>query len=516
MRRSLPLDFEPREVCPRCERPTRVCYCAHLTSIDTKTRIVLLQHPREEDMAIGTARMASLCLPNSELHVGVDFQTSPALRRALSDPSRPAALLYPSDGAVDVLTDPPRGPITLVVVDGTWWQARKLVRVNPEIAKLPRYAFRAPTPSEYRIRSEPDEAYVSTIEALVHVLGVLEGDPEKLRALLVPFRAMIDTQIALREHGARRARPSQQGPCAAQAAAHSGRARGASRQHRVRDRRGERVAVPHQGAAHGVPRGARALDRASTRDRRDARRDRSAAQSARAEHAAARRPRRRGLDGRRVARRALREAGAPSCATTTSCARGVTTRSGSSDRRRGPTKVPRSRRAPRSCRRRGSTCVRSRGCSCAGASARWMRCSTSSRSIRATIGTARTRARRDPRRAARRHRGAPRRQARCRCAKRSECRERARTNAALSEEEREPKRADAHPAEPRLRRAARRARSDHDAAAGARDAPRPGPSRWRGPCRSRLRRRRRLARRRRRRAARRSRDLPGSSRSPRR
>ena len=196
MKRSLPLDFEPRAVCPRCQRPARVCYCAHLTSIDTKTRVVLLQHPREEDMAIGTARMASLCLPNSELHVGVDFQTSPALRRALSDPGRPAALLYPSDGAVDVLTDPPRGPITLVVVDGTWWQARKLVRVNPEIAKLPRYAFRAPTPSEYRIRREPDEAYVSTIEALVHVLGVLEGDPDKLRALLVPFRAMIDAQIA--------------------------------------------------------------------------------------------------------------------------------------------------------------------------------------------------------------------------------------------------------------------------------------------------------------------------------
>jgi DTW domain-containing protein YfiP len=196
VKRSLPLDFEPRAVCPRCERPVRVCYCAHLTSIDTTTRVVLLQHPREEDMAIGTARMASLCLPNSELHVGVDFQTSPELARALSNPERPAVLLYPSDDAVDVLTAPPSGPVTLVVVDGTWWQARKLVRVNPVIAKLPRYAFKAPTPSEYRIRREPDEAYVSTIEALVHVLGVLERDPEKLRALLVPFRAMIDKQIS--------------------------------------------------------------------------------------------------------------------------------------------------------------------------------------------------------------------------------------------------------------------------------------------------------------------------------
>ena len=195
MKRSLPLDFEPRAVCPRCQRPERVCYCAHLTSIPTRTRVVLLQHPREEDMAIGTARMANLCLPNSELHVGVRFEGSPALESALSDPTRPAALLYPGEGATDVLTDPPKGPITLVVVDGTWWQARKLVRTNQTLAALPRYAFSAPTPSEYRIRREPDAAYVSTIEALVHVLGVLDGDPERLRGLLTPFRAMIDKQI---------------------------------------------------------------------------------------------------------------------------------------------------------------------------------------------------------------------------------------------------------------------------------------------------------------------------------
>ena len=201
MKRSLPLDFEPRAVCSRCGRPELVCYCEHLTSIATKTHVVLLQHPREEDMAIGTARMASLCLPNSELHVGVRFDGLPAL----TNPDQPAALLYPGEGATDVLTDPPKGPITLVVVDGTWWQARKLVRTNKALEALPRYAFRAPTPSEYRIRREPDEAYVSTIEALVHVLGVLENDPERMQALLTPFRAMIDKQIAFATslHGAR-------------------------------------------------------------------------------------------------------------------------------------------------------------------------------------------------------------------------------------------------------------------------------------------------------------------------
>jgi DTW domain-containing protein YfiP len=197
--------FEARASCAHCLRPQSVCYCRHLTSLETATRIVLLQHPRERDMPIGTARMASLCLPNAELHVGIDWQGSPALARALSDPSRPAALLYPGEGAIDVVRNPPPGPITLIVVDGTWWQTRKLVRKNPVLAALPRYAFTPPSPSEYRIRREPDDTCVSTIEALAHVLGALEGDPARFRALLEPFRAMVDAQLDCekRFHGAR-------------------------------------------------------------------------------------------------------------------------------------------------------------------------------------------------------------------------------------------------------------------------------------------------------------------------
>jgi hypothetical protein len=139
--------------------------------------------------------MASLCLPNSELHVGLHWRGSAALSRALSDPARPAALLYPGDGAVDVVASPPRGPVTLVVVDGTWAQTKKVVRENPELAALPRYAFRPPAPSEYRIRREPRAEYLSTIEALAHVLGVFEEDPARFETLLAPFRAMVDAQL---------------------------------------------------------------------------------------------------------------------------------------------------------------------------------------------------------------------------------------------------------------------------------------------------------------------------------
>lgn len=147
--------------------------------------------------------MASLCLPQSQLHVGVQWAEHPDLQRAISDPARPAALLFPGPGARDILTEPPDGPITLVVVDGTWSQAKNVVRDNPVLQTLPRVAFTAPEPSQYRIRKEPRADYVSTIEALMHVLGALEGKPDAFRALLDPFRAMVDAQIA-----AQAARPS--------------------------------------------------------------------------------------------------------------------------------------------------------------------------------------------------------------------------------------------------------------------------------------------------------------------
>jgi hypothetical protein len=144
------------------------------------------------------APIAAHCLPDAELPVRVRWENPHG------SSARPAELLYPGPGAIDVERDPPKGPVTLVVVDGTWWQARKLVRANPELARLPRYAFRPEQPSDYRIGKEPQAEYVSTIEALAHLLGVLEGDPVRFEAMLAPFRAMVDTQLAYAAKGSGR------------------------------------------------------------------------------------------------------------------------------------------------------------------------------------------------------------------------------------------------------------------------------------------------------------------------
>ena len=62
-----------RALCLRCLRPRRACWCPHLRPVESVTRACILQHVRERKTAIGTARMAHLSLPNSELHLGVSF-----------------------------------------------------------------------------------------------------------------------------------------------------------------------------------------------------------------------------------------------------------------------------------------------------------------------------------------------------------------------------------------------------------------------------------------------------------
>ncbi len=186
----------PRVDCRRCRRPLSTCYCAHVTPIDTRTRIVVFQHPREQRKAIGTARIAALCLPSAEILVGVDFEGHERARALLADADAPAVLLYPAPDARDLAEDPPKGPVTLVVIDGTWNQAKSLLRRNPWLQALPKVAFKPAKPSEYRIRREPSDDHVSTIEAMAHALARLEaGDPARFEALLTPFRAMVETQV---------------------------------------------------------------------------------------------------------------------------------------------------------------------------------------------------------------------------------------------------------------------------------------------------------------------------------
>jgi DTW domain-containing protein YfiP len=192
--RLLTTEQEPRSVCERCRRPLSVCFCKDITPIETKTRVVILQHPRERDVGIGTARIARISLAGALLRSDVDFSSDPVVRDLLAAGN--AYILFPGDDAIDVETANFSSPITLLVLDGTWKQAQKLLKANPALAALPRLRLTPAQPSFYdQIRREPAEHCVATIEAIAHVLGHLEGDPDRFANFLRPFTDMVKRQL---------------------------------------------------------------------------------------------------------------------------------------------------------------------------------------------------------------------------------------------------------------------------------------------------------------------------------
>lgn len=201
---SRDLDLESdskRKHCPDCCRPQTVCWCVHLPvpRIQTRTKIILLQHPLEEKRSIRTARMLELGLAEGccTVYQGHTFPGScPALSSLLDSPH--TLVLYPGPGSQDLDTlqgeDQGEGR-NVIILDGTWDQARKIWNANPALHKVRRVSLSLQSPSEYVVRTQPMVGCLSTLETAAHTVARLEGRMEIVEPLLGPLRAMCNIQI---------------------------------------------------------------------------------------------------------------------------------------------------------------------------------------------------------------------------------------------------------------------------------------------------------------------------------
>ena len=104
-----------RAQCPRCLRPQSHCLCELIPQLDSRTRVLLLQHPSEVGHALNTARLAALGLNNAQLVVGEVFDD---LATLLNPPGYRARLLFPADDAEPLHAYAPDDqPLLLVVPD---------------------------------------------------------------------------------------------------------------------------------------------------------------------------------------------------------------------------------------------------------------------------------------------------------------------------------------------------------------------------------------------------------------
>ena len=197
--------------CPRCRKPTALCVCEGVKPIKSRLDLLILQHPQEQDRALGTARLAALHFERAALKIGLSWPSlSKALGRPVADPSRWAILYLGSAKATDLDTTEEviainrKGEMAehqrailreiegVVLLDGTWSQAKALWWRNAWMLKCQRVILGPPRPSRYgTLRREPRRDGLSTIEAAAMLISSLEKRPDIAETLHASFERML-------------------------------------------------------------------------------------------------------------------------------------------------------------------------------------------------------------------------------------------------------------------------------------------------------------------------------------
>jgi DTW domain-containing protein YfiP len=199
-----------RDLCVTCLQPPFGCYCKDIQRIDPKIKFVILTHPIEVKRRIATGRMAHLGLQNSELIRGIDFSKNERVNALLANQSYQPMVLYPGKYALNLSmversemqrTFSSEKTLMIFVIDGTWATARPMLNQSQNIMDLPRICFVPEKQSQFRVRRQPAENCLSTIEAIHHTIELLapivgfdssQGEHDKL---LTVFHNMVERQL---------------------------------------------------------------------------------------------------------------------------------------------------------------------------------------------------------------------------------------------------------------------------------------------------------------------------------
>ena len=220
-----------REYCEGCNRPPAQCLCAHLPSkkVSLETQVLVLQHPVEfRRQTISTVPLLKLVLEHCRVLVGRSFNNAANPLETIIDDAcsdgRIPLLLFPGPGAItledtdameqlvrahcyshDVKIQPSLDVPSkhlLIIVDGTWTQAKGMLRNSPILLeKCHAVQFTGTSdPSIYdSIRKQPDSHCLSTLESCERTLQLLEPNNPRMNEasshLLNSLRAMILTQM---------------------------------------------------------------------------------------------------------------------------------------------------------------------------------------------------------------------------------------------------------------------------------------------------------------------------------
>ncbi len=183
--------------CARCRLHLADCVCAHIPRLALSTRVALVMHHRETTKTTATGPLALAALTNSELYI-VGQRHAPLDLRPLHSQDRRVVVLFPAEHARTLnrtfIAEDPR-PITLVVPDGSWRQARRMPNRIAGLKQAPRVILPPGRLSEWGVRRESTAAGLATFEAIARALGLIESATVQ-QQLETLFRHMVERTLA--------------------------------------------------------------------------------------------------------------------------------------------------------------------------------------------------------------------------------------------------------------------------------------------------------------------------------
>jgi len=221
-----------RAYCQRCRRPCSVCLCDSVVpGLSICGRVVVIQHPNEAKKKLATVPLLQLSLRSVSVfrcrrtpHTQIAHIIEEAKRPV--NPV-PLVIIYLAPGArpledvvnewKSIAQDDDEGDAhgdghgeikpryTLLVLDGTWNEVREMWNKGMHVLGEPHGVGKlAYLPLDddverkdavrYKLRVEPQEGCMSTLECIARALGVIEGDNGLTLALLRPLARLIELQ----------------------------------------------------------------------------------------------------------------------------------------------------------------------------------------------------------------------------------------------------------------------------------------------------------------------------------
>ena len=181
--------------CEQCLIAKHYCICEGVEYASCSAAVCLLMYHNESFKPSNTGRLIAEIVPDNYAFRWDRTSPDPALLALLNNDKYQPFVIFPAEDVetdrvvTQVETHAGKQPL-FIFLDGTWREAKKMIRKSPYLDNLPVLSITSEKLSDYRLRVAPHAHQLGTAEVAIMVLA-LAGEVDastKLEQHFIKFR----------------------------------------------------------------------------------------------------------------------------------------------------------------------------------------------------------------------------------------------------------------------------------------------------------------------------------------